>query len=93
LLPQWASKIGGTIATTEPLHALLQSLLKRVESAWGCGVFANDPRQTALDFRHALEGDFAGAFARVVFAIADWSDVRRFLRPFSQVFSDDEDSV
>lgn len=61
-----------------------------VLGAWGCGVFANDPRQTALDFREALEGDFAGAFARVVFAIADWSDDRRFFRPFSEVFSCDD---
>jgi len=64
-----------------------------VLGAWGCGVFANDPRQTALDFRQALEGDFAGAFARVVFAIADWSDERRFLRPFCEVFSNDQHSV
>ncbi len=63
-----------------------------VLGAWGCGVFANDPRQTAVDFREALEGDFAGAFARVVFAIADWSDERRFLRPFSEVFSCDDHS-
>ena len=61
-----------------------------VLGAWGCGVFANDPRQTAVDFRQALEGDFAGAFALVVFAIADWSAERRFFRPFSEVFSCDD---
>ncbi|WP_372720616.1 TIGR02452 family protein [Novipirellula sp.] len=60
-----------------------------VLGAWGCGAFANDPLQTAKDFRDALEGDFAGAFERVVFAITDWSDQRRFLRPFSSVFSKD----
>lgn len=64
-----------------------------VLGAWGCGVFANDPKQTALDFRQALEVNFAGAFARVVFAIADWSDERRFLRPFCEVFSNDHQSV
>ena len=64
-----------------------------VLGAWGCGVFANDPKQTALDFRQALEVDFAGAFARVVFAIADWSDERRFLGPFSEVLSNDLHSV
>lgn len=55
--------------------------------AWGCGAFANDPYRTALDFRKALEGDFAGHFEDVVFAIADWSPERRFLRHFSYVFS------
>ena len=61
-----------------------------VLGAWGCGAFGNDPRQTATDFRQALEVDFAGAFERVVFAIADWSDGRRFLRPFCEVFSSDQ---
>ncbi|TWU25104.1 hypothetical protein Pla52o_14020 [Novipirellula galeiformis] len=59
-----------------------------VLGAWGCGVFANDPLQTATDFREALEREFAGAFERVVFAITDWSDQRRYLRPFCEVFSD-----
>ncbi|QDS94653.1 hypothetical protein FF011L_34330 [Roseimaritima multifibrata] len=59
-----------------------------VLGAWGCGVFANDPLQTAKDFRTALESDFAGAFSHVVFAITDWSPQRRYLRPFCDVFSD-----
>ncbi len=59
-----------------------------VLGAWGCGAFSNDPLQTAKDFRSALEGDFAGAFERIVFAITDWSDQRRSLRPFCEVFSD-----
>ena len=59
-----------------------------VLGAWGCGAFGNDPLQTAKDFRSQLEGEFKGAFARVVFAITDWSDQRRFLRPFCDVFSD-----
>lgn len=58
-----------------------------VLGAWGCGAFANDPYRTALDFRKALEGDFAGHFADVVFAITDWSPERRFLRQFAYVFS------
>ncbi len=61
-----------------------------VLGAWGCGVFANDPLQTATDFRSALENEFAGAFSNVIFAITDWSDQRRFLRPFSDVFSCDD---
>ncbi|QDT05083.1 hypothetical protein K227x_34810 [Rubripirellula lacrimiformis] len=59
-----------------------------VLGAWGCGVFANDPLQTASDFREALESDFHGAFSRVIFAITDWSEQRKFLRPFCDVFSE-----
>lgn len=59
-----------------------------VLGAWGCGAFANEPMQTAKDFRTALEGDFAGAFARIIFAITDWSEQRRYLRPFCDVFSE-----
>ncbi len=53
-----------------------------VLGAWGCGAFRNDPVRTARDFRTALEGEFAGAFGQVVFAITDWSPERRFLGPF-----------
>ena len=59
-----------------------------VLGAWGCGAFGNDAVRTATDFRSALEGDLAGAFTEVVFAIADWSPERRFLGPFREVFSD-----
>jgi len=58
-----------------------------VLGAWGCGAFGNDPARTAQDFHAALAGDFAGAFAEVVFAISDWSPERRFLAPFAAVFS------
>lgn len=58
--------------------------------AWGCGAFHNDPYQTAHDFRKYLEDDFSGHFAKVIFAITDWSTERRFLRPFAKVFSADE---
>lgn len=61
-----------------------------VLGAWGCGAFANDPARTANDFRSALEGEFAGAFSDVVFAIADWSPDRRFLGPFCRVFASSE---
>jgi len=66
-------------------HAFGYSAL--VLGAWGCGAFANDPRLTALDFRHALEHKYEGAFSEVVFAIADWSQERRFLGPFRDVFA------
>ncbi len=61
-----------------------------VLGAWGCGAFGNDPMQTATDFRQALEGPFAGAFSEIVFAIADWSEERRFLEPFREVFSTEQ---
>lgn len=57
--------------------------------AWGCGAFRNDAHRTAIDFRHALEHDFSGAFSEVVFAITDWSLERRFLGPFRDVFKPD----
>jgi uncharacterized protein (TIGR02452 family) len=58
-----------------------------VLGAWGCGAFGNDPLRTARDFRSALEGAYAGGFREVVFAITDWSDERRFLGPFRDVFA------
>ena len=58
-----------------------------VLGAWGCGAFKNDARRTARDFRSALEGEFAGAFQEVVFAITDWSPERRFLGPFRDAYS------
>ncbi len=58
-----------------------------VLGAWGCGAFGNDAQRTAIDFRHALESDFSGAFREVVFAITDWAPERKFLGPFRDVFS------
>jgi hypothetical protein len=40
-----------------------------------------------FNFRAALEGEFSGAFAHVVFAIVDWSPERRVLGPFQDVFA------
>jgi len=58
-----------------------------VLGAWGCGAFGNDARRTALDFRQAIEQEYAGAFSDIVFAITDWSSERKFLGPFRDVFS------
>jgi uncharacterized protein (TIGR02452 family) len=55
--------------------------------AWGGGAFGNDTVRTVRDFRNALEGDYAGAFSDVVFAVTDWSEERRYLGPFRGVFS------
>jgi len=61
-----------------------------VLGAWGCGAFGNDAHRTATDFRQALENKFSGAFSDIVFAIADWSRVRRFLGPFGEVFASND---
>ena len=58
-----------------------------VLGAWGCGAFGNDPWTTAQSFRSALIGPYSGVFARITFAITDWSDDRRFLTPFAETFS------
>ncbi len=57
-----------------------------VLGAWGCGVFGNDPRFVADAFATDLFGDFARAFDEVAFAVLDWSDERRFVRPFAERF-------
>lgn len=59
-----------------------------VLGAWGCGVFANDPREVAELFAGNLlgQGRFAQTFTEVVFAILD----RRgeVIRPFAEVFGE-----
>ena len=54
--------------------------------AWGCGAFGNDAERTVANFREALEGEFHGAFSKIVFAINDWSPKRKFLGPFRDAF-------
>lgn len=58
-----------------------------VLGAWGCGVFGNDGDTIAGLFGDALEGRFAGVFDRVVFAILDGSEERRFIGPFERRLS------
>ena len=57
-----------------------------VLGAWGCGVFANEPREVARLFAGQLlgEGRFAEAFSEIVFAVLD----RRgdIAGPFAEVF-------
>ncbi|OWK38556.1 TIGR02452 family protein [Fimbriiglobus ruber] len=57
-----------------------------VLGAWGCGVFKNDPEVVADLFRDALAARFYGVFARVVFAVVDWSDDQHFIGPFAARF-------
>ena len=58
-----------------------------VLGAWGCGVFANEPAVVAQAFGTELEAAYAGVFDEVVFAVLDWSDERRFIRPFVERFA------
>lgn len=57
-----------------------------VLGAWGCGVFANEPRAVARLFADQLlgEGRFAEAFSEIIFAVLD----RRgdIVGPFDEVF-------
>lgn len=57
-----------------------------VLGAWGCGVFKNDPEVIADLFAGALRGKFAGAFAKVVFAVLDSSEDEHFIGPFKRRF-------
>src|SRR5690348_13092909 len=57
-----------------------------VLGAWGCGVFGNDSQEVAELFRRALAEEFRGVFARVVFAVLDWSEDRCFIGPFLNIF-------
>jgi uncharacterized protein (TIGR02452 family) len=59
-----------------------------VLGAWGCGAFGCSPDDIAEIFATALTGPFDGVFDRIVFAIADWSEDRRILRPFERAFVD-----
>ena len=58
-----------------------------VLGAWGCGVFRNDPTEVADVFGKALAAPhFAGAFARVVFAVYDRSPNLANRRAFEMRF-------
>lgn len=56
-----------------------------VLGAWGCGAFGNDKRMVAGYFRDEMDGEFAGVFKRITFAISDWSPERATLCIFAEV--------
>ncbi len=58
-----------------------------VLGAWGCGVFRCDPAMVADELGAALEGRFAGHFAKVVFAIVDERPDRSVIGPFERRFT------
>ncbi|HQR66250.1 MAG TPA: TIGR02452 family protein [Thermoanaerobaculia bacterium] len=53
-----------------------------VLGAWGCGAFENDATMVAGLFRKAISENFAGAYAKLVFAILDRSPEERVIAPF-----------
>jgi uncharacterized protein (TIGR02452 family) len=59
-----------------------------VLGAWGCGAFGNDGEEIAELFREVLRDRFSGVFARVAFAITDWSKEQRFIGPFVRAFGE-----
>lgn len=78
---------------TSRIHRVLEVFRAKqatqlVLGAWGCGAFGCNPDDIAEIFAAALTGPFDGVFDRVVFAIADWSEDRRLLRPFERAFID-----
>ena len=58
-----------------------------VLGAWGCGAFGNDPNEIAGLFERAMQKNSKGAYLRVIFAIVDWSEEKRFIGPFQRIFS------
>jgi uncharacterized protein (TIGR02452 family) len=58
-----------------------------VFGASGCGAFGNDADEIAGLFERALQNNFHSAYRRVIFAIVDWSDEKRFIGPFQRIFS------
>jgi uncharacterized protein (TIGR02452 family) len=79
VLASRASRVLAICAAEKHRHLVL--------GAWGCGVFANDPAVVARVFGEELAGPYAGVFDEVVFAVLDWSDERRFIRPFAERFA------
>lgn len=53
-----------------------------VLGAWGCGVFGWDPTVVANMFKDHLEGEFAGVFKRVAFAIPGGKNLVAFQKVF-----------
>lgn len=60
--------------------------------AWGCGVFKNEPGKVAEWFhKHLVQGiTFKGIFQKVIFAISDSSEEKRFIQPFTDRFITDK---
>eukprot|EP00300_Choanocystis_sp_HF-7_P003898 c12971_g1_i1.p1 GENE.c12971_g1_i1~~c12971_g1_i1.p1 ORF type:complete len:283 (+),score=37.99 c12971_g1_i1:35-850(+) len=76
--------------TRRKIHALLNAFLVNeclnvVLGAYGCGAFGNPAADIASLFAEALEGKYAGAFDRVVFAVMKEASGKNF-RVFRDAF-------
>lgn len=88
---------GGRAAVRETLARRAERVLRvlahqrqrvLVLGAWGCGVFRNDPAEVAEVFAGLLTtAPYAGAFARVVFAVYDRSREQATLRAFERALT------
>lgn len=58
-----------------------------VLGAWGCGVFQVPPTMAAACFKRLLEGEFAGTFDTVVFAVYDGETKRKCFEAFRKTFA------
>jgi uncharacterized protein (TIGR02452 family) len=70
--------------------ALIHQYPAIVLGAWGCGVFQNSPQEVAQYFAEFLLQNpiFKNRFQKVIFAILDHSEERRFIQPFEKQFCD-----
>ena len=59
-----------------------------VLGAWGCGAFENDATMVAGLFRKAILENFAGAYAKLLFAILDRSPEGRVIAPFRMALTE-----
>ncbi|MEZ6072055.1 MAG: TIGR02452 family protein [Pirellulales bacterium] len=85
ILPTMASRIAKVLAV-----AVRYGYAHLVLGAWGCGVFRNDPDAIAGLFAQALlgEGEFAGTFESVTFAVFDGTPGESIITPYRKRFSE-----
>lgn len=77
------------------MEAILAVAAKQKEDAlvlgaWGCGVFGNNPRFVAEEWRRLLVGKdakYANVFAVVVMAVLDFGAIKSTLNAFKQAFT------
>lgn len=68
--------------------ALIHQYPVLVLGAWGCGVFQNSTKDVAQYFAEFLLQNpiFVNRFQKVIFAILDHSEEKRFIQPFENIF-------
>jgi uncharacterized protein (TIGR02452 family) len=76
---------------TERAHKVLATAVhhghrRLILGAWGCGAFGIETVVMARIFHELLATTFATAFELVTFAITDWSEEKRFIGPFQEIF-------